>query len=178
MAAELLAERFGQWGIDAVVTSAGTHAGIVESDPDAIAAMAERGIDISSHRPRLVDRALIAADGADLVVAMTRAHLREIASRGPRVFKRGFTMKELARRCVALQRLPEEGEADIAGWCTALGADRKARDLLGNSLFDDIADPYGLSVANHRQTAGELDALASVVAMSLSGWLSSAPPGQ
>jgi protein-tyrosine-phosphatase len=61
----------------AMIDSAGTLgiAGATAS-PEAIGAMVEIGVDLSSHRSRGLDRSLL--EHADVIVGMTRAHLDEI----------------------------------------------------------------------------------------------------
>ena len=176
MAAAFLQHHLHAGGIGAVVTSAGTHAGsvLVDSvlvDPDAVKVMEERGLDIAAHKPCLLDLATVAEDGADLVVAMTRAHLRAVAVMGPGVFQRSFTAKELARRThrVMFQRGPDE--TAFSAWRDAVGEGRLARDLMGDEPGDDVADPYGESLAEHRSTADELDALMAAIARSIAAWV-------
>ena len=168
MAAVLIAVHFAANGLDAVVTSCGTEAGIVASDPNAIEVMAERGLSIAEHRPRRLTRDIVVADGTDLIVTMTRSHLRAVALYGPAEFRRAFTAKELVRRAIALPSTTKGG--DIAAWRTELGEERAARGLLGESREDDIDDPYGGPIGLHRRTADELDALAAAIAHSLAGW--------
>lgn len=70
----LLKQRFGREGMtDWTVSSAGTWttAGRMASRY-AIELMAERGIDLSSHRSQTVDRQLL--ERSDLVLVMTRSH--------------------------------------------------------------------------------------------------------
>ena len=51
------------------------------ASPEAVAVMREIGIDISRHRSRALSRELAA--GADIILAMTEAHRREIVRRFP-----------------------------------------------------------------------------------------------
>jgi protein-tyrosine-phosphatase len=142
-----------------------------KTDPEAVQVMAERGFDISDHTPRLVDRVMVAEDGADLVVAMTRAHLQAVAIMGAGVFRRSFTAKELARRTQRMMFDKEFPDPTFAAWRAAVGHDRRAKDLIGDDQGDDIADPYGMSLAEHRRTADELDVLMAVVARSIAAWI-------
>jgi low molecular weight protein-tyrosine phosphatase len=170
MAAALAQRHLEANGIDALVTSAGTHRGQVLVDPDAVRVMAERGLDITACTPRLLDRVVVTEDGADLVVAMTRVHLQAVAVMGAGVFKRSFTAKELARRTHRVMFAPGLDEPTFAAWRDAVGEGRLARDLLGEDPGDDIADPYGKSLAEHRRTADELDVLMAVIARSIAAW--------
>lgn len=172
MAAALLVRHLEARHLDAIVSSAGTRAGVVLSDPDAIATMARRGLDISGHRPRQVDRPIIDDDGADLIITMTREQLRSIAVMAPGSLRRAFTVRELARRtATAHHDRPMEDGSHIDGWVAAIGPDRRARDLVADDPADDLADPYG-DPAAHVGTAEELDRSMSIVADGLSDWIS------
>ncbi len=171
MAAALLHRHCANNGLDVIVRSSGTHAGVVASDPDAVAVMAEQGLSIADHLPRLLTRAIAADDGADLMIAMTRTHLRSVALMGPGAFQRSFTAKELVRRAASFVAVHTDDSArTIADWRKELGEGRLARDLLGDDPDDDVSDPYGAGLALHRQTADELDALMAAVAHSIAGW--------
>ena len=63
--AEAFAKRMARNAVD--VASAGTVPG-GETNPVVVAAMAERGIDISGARPKLIEQAMV--DAADLVFTM------------------------------------------------------------------------------------------------------------
>lgn len=66
------------------VASAGTHAhNGLPAEPQAIAVMAARGVDIRSHRSRRIDAALI--DWADWAVVMETVHSDLIRRRWPTV---------------------------------------------------------------------------------------------
>ena len=157
MAAALLTQHCNELGLEVVVGSAGVQAHDLPVDPDAVAAMAEYGLDISAHRPRRFDRNLLGESG--LVITMTRDHLRTVATTVPGVLRRSFTAKELARRLTTLETLDLE----------ELNAGRSARDLMGNDPTDDVADPYGQSLQLHRQCAAELDEPMRVIAHALVG---------
>jgi protein-tyrosine phosphatase len=68
-------------GVDVPVTSAGFAVPQLVSPPHALAAAAQRGIDMSAHRSRLVSRAELAA--ADLVVVMDPRQVRAVEGRSP-----------------------------------------------------------------------------------------------
>lgn len=173
MAAAFAQRHLESNGIEALVTSAGTHGGSVLVDPEAVTAMAERGLDITTYGPRLLDRATVTEDGADLVVAMTRTHLQAVAVIGPGVFQRSFTAKELARRTHRVMFEQGLHEPTFAAWRDAVGEGRLARNLMGQDPDDDIADPYGKSLREHRRTADELDVLMAVIAHSIAAWVTS-----
>lgn len=159
MGEALLRRHCAELGVDAQVTSAGTQRLDLPVDPEAVGVMAEHGLDISAHQPRQLDRAVLESDGADLVITMTRDHLRVVATSAPGVFQRSFTGKELARRLVALECL------DLP----RLNEGRTSKDLMGDNPDDDIADPYRMSLMLHRQCATEIDGVMRVVAYALRG---------
>lgn len=157
MGEALLRRHCAELGVDVQVTSAGTQRHDLPVDPEAVAVMAEQGLDICAHQPRQLERQVLEADGADLVITMTRDHLRTVATSAPGVFRRSFTAKELARRLSAVESL------DL----TRLNEGRTSRDLMGDDPDDDIADPYGQSLQLHRECATEIDGVMRVVAQSL-----------
>jgi len=95
MAAALLRDLWRQanpvWELS--VDSAGTGAlpGLPATD-HAVAALSERGIDLSQHR----SRAVLSLDGYDLVLTMTRGHRDALLARFPAAAGRVFTLGEYA----------------------------------------------------------------------------------
>jgi protein-tyrosine phosphatase len=153
MAATLLEQPLTAAGVTAVVRSAGILDPGQPAWPEAAAAMAEREHDLSEHTSRRMERHDVA--GADLIVGMTREHVREAVALESSAYRRAFTMKELVRRA---EELPRRGALDE--WLAELSAHRQATELLGSSPLDDIEDPIGSSMRAFRATAGELDDLA------------------
>jgi protein-tyrosine-phosphatase len=106
MAAALLAARLGE---GCQVLSAGTAAR--EGDPAAdlaVQVMAERGLDLTAHRARLVSRELV--DQADLVLTMTRSQRQMVIDLAPGAADRVFSLVEYAT-CPTC--LPPGEELDI-----------------------------------------------------------------
>jgi len=117
--------------------------------------LAERGIDLSAHRSRILDRQLL--EGSDLALAMSREHLREAVLAQPDIWPRAFTLKELVRRGETIgPRAPGES---IDAWLARAHAGRNRADLLGSSSADDVEDPIGLSRSAYEKTANELSDL-------------------
>lgn len=166
MAEGLLRQHFDRIGADVVVTSAGTRGGQLPVDPEAVAALQSLGVDIRPHQSRAINRQLLDTDGADLIVTMTRDHLRTIATMGRTLFHRTFTLPELARRSTDSSR---DMPTDLAGWIEALGEGRKPSLLLGADPIDDVSDPYGQGAAEVRRTAAELDRLVQTI-VKLAPW--------
>jgi protein-tyrosine phosphatase len=163
MGAALLQSHLAAAGLSAQVSSAGTLRTGLAVDPDAVKAASEWGVDISGHVPRLVSRAIVDDEGADLIVTMARRHLREVAVMSRNVFARTFTARELGRRLTDFGGTP----ADLPSLLAAIGGDRRPSQMMTDDLLDDIPDPYGTGLANVRHTATELDQLAQLFARRL-----------
>ena len=114
--------------------------------------LAARGLDLSTHRSRIVDRDLL--EGTDLALAMSREHLREAVLALPDMWPRAFTLKELVRRGEMIgPRAPGES---IEAWLARAHSGRNRADLLGSSSEDDVEDPIGLPRSAYEKTADEL----------------------
>ncbi len=141
-------------GVDVVVDSAGFLSQDEEATPVVVEIMGERGIDISGHRSRIVTAEM--AHQADLVVAMERRHVRDLALLAPEAVARIDTLGGLVER---LQGVTAESPA---GRIAAATAPRLAGDMLGRG-DDEIDDPYGKSKKVNRETAGRLAELSDAL---------------
>ena len=83
VAERLLAQHLAEAGVDAEVRSVGTHRGRLGMHRDTLAAAAGVGVDASDHVSRPLTGAAVRDEGADLVIGMTREHLREIVAMEP-----------------------------------------------------------------------------------------------
>jgi protein-tyrosine phosphatase len=147
------------------VRSAGTASFRVPLDPNTVTAAADVGIDIGAHVPRVLDREILHGDGADLVLTMTRAHLREVVAIDASWWPRAFTLKELVRRASAEPRRPT-GEP-LADWLARLTVGRRAAAMMRPDPADDVDDPYGMPRRAHVQMVRELGDLIDVLVTSL-----------
>lgn len=164
MAAALLARRLAALGVTVPVRSAGMTGGGDPPHPEVISVMASYGIQIASHRSRVVCAADLAS--ATLVLAMARDHLRYAAATEPGAWPRAFTLKELVRRGERIgPRLPGE---PLSSWLSRVQAGRERASLLGDSPDDDVADPAGGPFRGYADTAGLLDRL--VTSLAELGW--------
>ena len=148
MAEALLRHRLETSGCDDInVTSSGTWAYHGrEATPEAVATVAARGADLSAHHSRPVDPEEVT--GADLVVAMTSVHVREILSLVPEVGDRVVLMKEIkeiAPRSLGTDTTKKERIDALTGG---------QRPPRRRSL--DVDDPMGLPVHSYERTATEL----------------------
>ena len=147
---------------NAIVRSAGTARTGAALDPHTLSAARDVGVELDDHVSRAVDRATLHEDGADLVLVMTRQHLREVVGIDPSVWPRPFTLKELARR--AEQFDPAAPGERVGSWLRRVGAGRQARDLMTPSTADDVADPYGAPRRDHVAMLEEVSAAVDVIA--------------
>lgn len=137
-----------------VVTSAGTGQYSAEMDPGTVSAAAEVGVDLGGHTSRTLDRAMLADDGADLVVTMTREHLRDVIGLDAGAWPRTFTLKELARRAISAEA-PADDES-FEAWRKRLGQGRQASAMLKPDRADDVTDPYGQPRRFHAEMVAEV----------------------
>ncbi|MBW3537159.1 MAG: hypothetical protein KY395_05220 [Actinobacteria bacterium] len=153
MGQALLADRLRRRGVDAVVSSAGLVLSGKPASDHAVSVLADRGIDHRSHRSRVMDAGIL--ESADLVLAMTREHLREAAVLNPSTFDRTFTLKELVRRGESAgARAPDQ---PLSEWLAKVGAGRDRAEMLGRSADDDVADPYGMEREDYERTCAEIE---------------------
>jgi protein-tyrosine phosphatase len=157
MAEALLRHRLEAHGVDARVSSAGLLPPGSPAMPEAVAVMAARGLVLEDHRSRRIEPSIL--DGADLILGMTREHVREVAVLDPSALARTFTLKELVRAGYDVgPRRP--GEA-LPGWLARVGAQRRREALLGvgHNPDYDVEDPVGRPRAEYEQTATDLEQL-------------------
>ncbi len=164
MAAGLLARRLTTLGVTVPVRSAGMIGGGDPPYPEVVSVMAWYGIEIASHRSRIVRASDLAR--ASLVLAMARENLRYAVITEPGAWPRAFTLKELVRR--AGQIGPRPPGEPFADWLSRTHAGRERASLLGDSAVDDVADPAGGSLRAYADTASLLDRL--VTRLAELGW--------
>lgn len=154
MGEALLRHELAQRGCDdVVVSSCGTWASAPQPATEhAVSVLHGRGIDLTAHRSRALDAAEL--EEADLVLAMTSVHVREIEEMAPAALPKVRLMKEL----VELDLPPGAGLEQL------LTATRPAprRDL-------DVDDPMGLLPRSYERAAGEIEAGVKVVASVVCG---------
>ena len=142
---------------------------VIRPPIDMISVMAGYGLDVTSHRSRVVTSEDLADAG--LVLAMTREHVRWIVVRAPDAWPRTFTLKELVRR--GEEAGPRPPGESLAAWLRRVHDGRERRALLGECSSDDVADPIGGPPQAYAATAALLAELANrLVAL---GWGNSAP---
>lgn len=133
--------------IEVDIASAGTWA--YEGNPattDAVDAMRARGIDVSAHASRPVDKREL--EETDLIVVMTSVHVREVLDVAPGVEHKLVMLKEIA-----------EMEPDLSG----VGSPTEGlRRLLAATRPEprrslDVDDPMGLPLMAYERCANDLE---------------------
>ena len=127
-----------------------------KADPHSIEALAERGIDISSHRGRRLSHEDLA--DAAVVIAMAYGHRDAVVTLAPEAIDRTFTLKELVR---LLEAAPASaaGEDDPTVLLRRRIEDATALrrgGFEGNPYDEDIADPLGLPLDAFRAMTWEI----------------------
>jgi protein-tyrosine phosphatase len=151
MAAALLAHHLDGRFAALEVSSAGTLGWASRpATPHAVAVLAERGVDLTSHVSRRVTRAML--DDADLVIAMTRVHAWAVAAHDEDAAARTFLLDELVRLA---ERAGARGGEPLGGWLAELDALRPPERLA--RAVDEVADPAGESLEVYRATADRLE---------------------
>lgn len=163
MAEALLTRALTAAGVEANVSSAGFLEGGRRADDDAIAVMRSLGFDISAHRSQEVTRPQLVVH--DLILTMTRAHIRSLDELWPEARSRAFTLGSVA--------VAETGPAsldpdELDEWTRALDAARDPNDLLGTG-HDETRDPLGRPRRVFAQTAQQLSQRCQSVARILAG---------
>ena len=124
-----------------------------------VEAAATLGLDLRDHRSQAVTEELIR--DSDLIVTMERRQVQEVVLADLAAFARTFTFKELVRRGTDVgARDPGE---PFAGWLARVHSGRRPTDLLGASPDDEVVDPTGNALADHRSTAAELESLSAAL---------------
>lgn len=170
-AALLLRQQLGEAGRDDVaVHSAGTMGAHVGPPRPLVQEGLAFGIDLGAHVPRTVDPGMIQA--ADLVVGLTREHVRQAVLAVPPSFPRTFALREIVRR--ALHTGPRGAAEDLGSWLARLHEGRLRADLMGASPDDDVMDPLGGSRDDYRRMLTEVSELTQTLCTL--AWPSAKPP--
>jgi protein-tyrosine-phosphatase len=160
MAQAMLTAHLAARGSVVQTDSAGTYGAGSPPPAEVVDLMAGWGVDVSGHRGRLVTAADLAA--ADLILGMTREHVRHAAVLLPEAWPRTFTLREIVGRGRWVG--PPSPAEPLSGWLTRAGHGRTRADLLGSGGAEDIADPVGGPWQGYQATADLLDELTSELA--------------
>ena len=133
---------------DVEVASVGTWA--YHGSPattEAIETLRKRGVDLEAHRSRPAEVAQL--NDADVVVAMTSVHVREIASLAPEAINKVVLMKELKE--IEPDELPDGAAPAERVGALLRGRRPKSRRSL------DVDDPMGLPTAAYERALREIE---------------------
>lgn len=155
MAEALLRQHLAAAGVQATVRSAGTR--VIEAGP--VAPHVKRVIPgLEQHRSHQVTPDMVVS--ADLVLGMTREHVREIVATEPAALRWTFALRDFVTR--AKEHGIRDPEVPFEDWVAAIGEHRSPDDLWtpqwspGIQNDDDIADPIGQMLMVFQSTAAEL----------------------
>ncbi len=120
-----------------------------------ISLLAELGVELASNRSVKLTKELV--DDADLILGMTRDHVRDIAQLSADAWPKTFTLKEFARR---VEEAPARRRHQrLEDWLDVIGADREPYDLFSTDSDDDLMDPFGQRAKVWRQVINEVNEL-------------------
>ena len=153
------------WSEAIEVSSAGTHAVIGRPIEAPMAALlAAQGSAGAVHAARQLDRDLV--DGADLVLALTRHHRRDVVRLLPNASRRVFALNEFARLLVdadeagILDGLPSvTPRAAMAAIVEAAASRRGFAPAPDDPAEDDVIDPYGRDASVYQASAAYIAAI-------------------
>lgn len=112
-------------------------------------AVSEKGGDLSGHHPRLCTPEILAHDGRDLIITMSRRHLRELVVADPSLWPRTTTVRSLAPVAARYCHDPPRQLHDML-------AGRRLTDYATDDPADTIADAVGYEIDAHRAMVQQL----------------------
>ena len=147
----LLDDALRHRGRSATVSTAGFAEAGLPATPDAVAALASRGIDASGHLSKRLTEAMV--DEADLIVTAERIHVVRVSADRLDVFQRAFTLPEL----VDLLGIREPSDTTpMTRWLAKLASHRSPASYL-DTYVPEVADPTGLSALAFASAVTEME---------------------
>ena len=147
---------------DVLVSSAGTH-GLVDHPVDGPTdvALRELGVDPTGHLARRLDTRMIVE--SDLVLTASMTHRSVVLQSEPSMMSKAFTLREFARLAESAH-LPQSqlagsgpSRADLVARVASIARMRGQQGPAGPAE-NDIADPFGASLATARLIVAEIAA--------------------
>lgn len=177
LAEALLAQVLGDLPVELASAGTGALVGEQMTEPTQRIA-AELGVaDPAAHRAKQITEAHVR--GADLVLALTREHRRQVVELVPSATRHTFTLRQLARLAdlVTADDIEETQSVDPAARMRrAVEAAAQLRGMsppIDHPEDDDVIDPYRRSEEVYRESADQLVPAVNAVA----GLLRRASPG-
>ncbi len=159
MAEAFLKDKFLKTTSEIEVFSAGTNAknnsGATE---EAIKAMENFDIDLSSHRTQLLNQEII--EKAELIVAMTRPHELSISKIQQQARNRTFLAGEIVRLGSLVSKLEEL--PSFNSWIEELHSARGGHMTSGR-LGDEVLDPFDKPLEEYEKVAMRLNGICEVL---------------
>jgi len=155
MAAALLRARLRDVAPEVEVASAGLLFDDRPAEPNAVRALRHRGLDLSEHVSRRLDRELV--EGASLILGMERVHLRAVCELSPDLFPYAYTLPEFVYSAAVFGERP--ATTPLREWVERIGVARTPAALDLDDPLIEIADPMGGSRRTFRTCADELHEL-------------------
>lgn len=163
IAAAIFEKYLEQAGPQASVGSVGLRYTGEPTPSVGISLLEELGVHLPGNHSTQLTREL--ADDADLILGMTREHVRDIVDLSPDAWPKTFTMKDFARRVEHAS--PRRKHQRVDDWLAILGEDRRPHDLFSAKSDDDLIDPFGQRAKVWRQLIAEVDVLAQKIVPAL-----------
>jgi protein-tyrosine phosphatase len=159
MAEGFLRHEASKRGLGIVVRSTGTHAWTGRAATiDGRRVMSDLGVPIEDHRTIELDQTLV--DWSDLIIGMSREHVRETLRAFPEAEPKTFTMKAFLELLPSLPPFQ-----DTVSW---LEEAARLRETV-SPADQDIDDPIGEREAAYRRVASEIRELTARMAEGLEG---------
>lgn len=147
-------------GLGITIRSTGTHAWTGRAATiDGRRVMADMGVPIDDHRTLELDRDLV--NWADLIIGLSREHVRETVRAFPEADAKTFTLKGFLE---LLPTLPPF--QDTVTW---LEEAARLRNAGGGPADQDVDDPIGEREAAYRRVASEIRELVERLADGFEG---------
>ncbi|MHA7985512.1 arsenate-mycothiol transferase ArsC [Rathayibacter sp. CAU 1779] len=138
-------------GLPFVFDSAGLIEGGRPMPPAGVQVAREWGFDLASHVSKRAD--VRGLRGWDVIITMTREHVRELVAADAELWPRVFTLRQFVRW---LDDHRPSRHVLLGEWIDLVGADRHRSEMIGASADDDIADPVDEPPEAWRALVGEL----------------------
>jgi protein-tyrosine phosphatase len=151
MAEAIFRARAAERGLPATTSSAGLLFDAKPAEPNAVTALERLGVDLSTHRSRVIDEAMI--ERAGLIVAMEQRHVLEVATLVPGAFARTFTLPDLVQRA---EKVGPRSSLTVADWVASLDEPRRRSQILRHNPDAEIPDPMGGTKRAFRRCADSL----------------------
>lgn len=155
--ADVLARHLLAGDVSVEISSAGTHGFVGEPvDPPMAEELRARQVDPGGFRSRRLTMSMV--ERADLVLTAEVMHRQFILDERPELFRKVFTLGQMARTLDAAGPLEAQGRDLVRGLRSSFQAAVPA---------DDVADPYGRGREAASRTAAQLELLVQRVVPAL-----------